>query len=487
MFERLRLLYVYGCFQYDFFTVANDLAPIVLEAALGERFVSCYEGTIPMVDTTGRVETFPASDFKTVYDRVTGPEFRKRTKWRLRSSRGHQSMQFSGNLTDLLGWARMEGLLKGQRNRRLEPILVKIRNRSAHAARPHLLMPTDSARMIRDLAEIINHLWGQSTPGGHLYPAPLRRDVVAIGWDETHTTTMLLRRDQLEASTDKQNWTFIIVRAVQGDPNLWHYDREFESTIYPAEYLWGPGSLEPALAFLSEADPEGDEVTYQDRIFVVAERQGSPEPPRRPEVFLSRPVDDPSRTWHLVRADYPVDAYAHVRSARIPPSAYQALRAALSVVFPTRRPLERLLGRALSDRPELLGHLDFTDTSGKIADVLVDRLADRESEYQRVTVNLMLEVARMDRFPDLDQGPDGAARVESAQTAVAELRRWAEPYTTADSTPCSQDPGPCPGCAVEVLAVGTAAEAAIRIRGLGVTGAEDPEGIRVPVSFPVWL
>jgi transcriptional regulator with XRE-family HTH domain len=315
IFERLRQLYVYGCFQYDFFTVAHDLAPLVLEAALSERFIAQYGGTIPMVDrTTGTVETFQASNFQQVYDQVNGLAFRKRSRWSLQTSDRASSMPFAGNLTDLMDWARMEGLLKGQRNRMLEPVLVRIRNRSAHATGFHLLMPPDAARTIRDIAEIINHLWGHSTPGGRLYSSPLKREPVAIGWNQSRTETGLFARHHLEASEDRRDWTFLIVRAVYEDPNLWHYDREFESTAYPVEYLWGPGDFEAALNFLANTQPSDDEVSYLDRLFVVGELKGTPDPPRRPEVFISLNSDTSARRWHLIKADFPVDAYTHVRN-----------------------------------------------------------------------------------------------------------------------------------------------------------------------------
>ena len=58
---------------------------------------------------------------------------------------------------------------------------VRLRNNVAHP-HYHLAMPPDSARAIRDLAEIINRLWGHPTPGGRLYPAPLTREPMVIAW-----------------------------------------------------------------------------------------------------------------------------------------------------------------------------------------------------------------------------------------------------------------------------------------------------------------
>ena len=88
-------------------------------------------------------------------------------------------MTFSGAMGQLQEWARREALLDGQRSRRLDPVFRSIRNNAAHP-HYHLVMPLNSARTIRDLAEIINRLWGHTTPGGRLYPAPLGRKVLIL-------------------------------------------------------------------------------------------------------------------------------------------------------------------------------------------------------------------------------------------------------------------------------------------------------------------
>jgi hypothetical protein len=120
-------------------------------------------------------------------------------------------------------------------------------------------------------------------------------------------------------------------------------------------------------------------------------------------------------------------------SKRISPGAYQALREALPVVFFYKRPFESYLRMALRDHPELLVGLNFRDVKRYVADELVDRLAQRERRYQQVTLQLMIEVASMERFPDLEKLEDAEARVPEARKAVAELRRWTERYAGAIS------------------------------------------------------
>src|SRR5207247_10902982 len=42
----------------------------------------------------------------------------------------------------------------------VESVIRRMRNRVAHPSSYHLLSPVESARSIRDTAEIINYLWG---------------------------------------------------------------------------------------------------------------------------------------------------------------------------------------------------------------------------------------------------------------------------------------------------------------------------------------
>jgi hypothetical protein len=118
---------------------------------------------------------------------------------------------------------------------------------------------------------------------------------------------------------------------------------------------------------------------------------------------------------------------------RIAPGAYQALREALPVVFWYKKPFESYLRMALRDNPELLVGLNFRDTKRLVADDLVDRMAQREDRYQAITLQLMTEVASMERFHDIEKLEDAEVRLIDARMAVAELKRWTEQYSDAIS------------------------------------------------------
>jgi hypothetical protein len=117
---------------------------------------------------------------------------------------------------------------------------------------------------------------------------------------------------------------------------------------------------------------------------------------------------------------------------RISAQAYQALRDALPAVTWNKRAFESFLRDALREHPELLAGLDFNGvTKRETADRLVDRLAANETAYQGTTIDLMLDIAAMTRFPNVEQikePVDRALRLKQADDAVGRLRIVVAPY-----------------------------------------------------------
>ena len=62
------------------------------------------------------------------------------------------------------------------------------------------------------------------------------------------------------------------------------------------------------------ASLETDEVEHLDRLLAVRVDDTKTYLPLRPEVFAALPTERRTGTWHLLRADFPNDAFAHVRS-----------------------------------------------------------------------------------------------------------------------------------------------------------------------------
>jgi Restriction endonuclease len=118
-----------------------------------------------------------------------------------------------------------------------------------------------------------------------------------------------------------------------------------------------------------------------------------------------------------------------IGSKRIAAGAYDALIEALAVVFWNKVPFERFLRMSLRDHPELLSGLTFSATKRDVAAQLVTVMAQKEGRYQAATVALMLEIAAMDEFPNLERHEDRDTLVANAKAAVAALRKWTTQYS----------------------------------------------------------
>lgn len=312
-FDRVRLMHSYGILLYDLFTITDDLCWIVMEQALRERFIEFYSAGIPIVQAAKQPALFAANRFDDVAQAFWRGGSHYRKGWQLQLPSG-DTMGLPLTLEPLLRWAREAKLLDGQHNRRLQLwVYPKLRNHFAHGAHADRTgIPPDSARSIHDLAEIINRLWGVWTPGGRLYQMPQERTPVVIGWSPDATEKSILWPEQLRTDT-RQDWSYLIVLAVGRPDDLWEFDARYEVTRWPAELLWGPGTRADGIAWLDSTQPQGDQVQYLDRLFAVKVDGAKVYLPQRPEILLGLPAEDRRCHWRLIRADYPPDAWGHMR------------------------------------------------------------------------------------------------------------------------------------------------------------------------------
>lgn len=308
-FERLRELHSYGVLFYDAFTIAGDLTHFVAELALRERFIAYYDHQIPLVNKkTGEERPLAAPAFDAVDDALrTGSH--KKGDWQIGAA-NKDARAFHGSMADLLEWARQSGLLPGQRSRGHDALWVRMRNTAAHPGF-HRYGPVESARSIRNLAELINQLWGAPTPGGRIFPAAHERVVLAIAWREGEVS--LSRPEALAGLDEPDGWTCAVVKAVPDDLHLDAFDAQYERTLYPADLLFGPASITETLDWVGEADFAPDAVEHLDRLFAVQILDGTVSPPRRPDVALGLAPHQRDGEWLLVRADSPLDAYGYGR------------------------------------------------------------------------------------------------------------------------------------------------------------------------------
>ena len=113
-FDRLKAVQRYGLFNYGFFTVAATEANLIIELALGVRFVDEYRLGLPLVDRAGQERALlKPSTFRDVV-LAMGPRGSHphqagsgRQPWVLD---GHPT--FNASFNSLLKWAHSTGLFR---------------------------------------------------------------------------------------------------------------------------------------------------------------------------------------------------------------------------------------------------------------------------------------------------------------------------------------------------------------------------------------
>lgn len=346
-FDVCRQLHVYGYFAWDFFTVAAERVYMTLESALGAKFLEEFPDGVPLAKkgTDERPELHPRN-FWEFHD-----EFRKRYRkgWRV-----ERHPTFDGRLRSLIDWARARGLLHGQTNLVVEDAMLQLRHLGAH---PHAISrfgPEDSAHTIRDVAEIINHLWGHDTPNGRLYPTPPERDIFALQWepDGGRRVTTKERLGMVPANDRGGQW-FLVEAAVCDYEHLLSWNPDIETTPHPTLRIWGPGSWDDALQVLTEYPDSGRapvSLPSRNRVFLVRASEGGFQACRSPEQFRRLPAeehDSPNTYWWIICADQPGDVYwymqAHVTASSDPEGAKRRFAVEKIGVFATWQEALRVL------------------------------------------------------------------------------------------------------------------------------------------------
>jgi hypothetical protein len=322
-FERVRRVFLHGLLDYDLFTAAYSIGHLVLEGALRARFVSYYDGAIPVV-RNGVEDTLVVSTFADYHGALAAAR-RRREKLRLR---GTPDEGLPRSYPDLYQWARRRELLIGQRNVGVLGSIVRLRNYVAHPEGHMVDTPPNVFRFLRDVAEIINRLWGHDTDGGRLFPKPIpRRARVAALAPDGQAAVTFGSLAQLRTESDHRDWTCAVFLAA-ADEELVDFDFRapgrqrfahipgFQMTNYPVELLWGPGSWNDLIQVVDGFSDEapGDKVTFLDRTFYVrVTRNGRIEYPRDRSDVLAVDLTDESAVWYVLRADFPADAFVAVR------------------------------------------------------------------------------------------------------------------------------------------------------------------------------
>lgn len=305
-FDRICGVHKLGLLDYQMFTVAWQLCLLMVEYALGARFVAFYEGSVPFL--VGKDEArIGAIRYSQVKEVLGGPLKKKKP-----SLPPPYSGHFQGSPSALFSWARTHGLLDGQRARFLERVWIEQRNFVAHPDSRLVLTPVDSAREIRYIAELINRLWGESTNDGHIYPGSVTREV-AVQIRHSGVSISAGPVDAFRNGHHDVEGVAVVIRADRRDYMTLDPSSTFETTSFPAEVLWESGTVNEAIAWFDAEKPLSDSVPWIDREFAIrVTPDGSVDRARS----IQSAVSSESATegvWHVVRADLPSDAVAHVR------------------------------------------------------------------------------------------------------------------------------------------------------------------------------
>ena len=119
--------------------------------------------------------------------------------------------------------------------------------------------------------------------------------------------------DNFPVTQEHDDWTYVLVRAVLHDQGLMRFDAQYETTAYPCELLWGPGTWQDAAAWLKDEQPTADETETLDRPFLLQYHESRLYLPRSPDVAAGLTENEQQGIWYLVQADSPIDAFGHTR------------------------------------------------------------------------------------------------------------------------------------------------------------------------------
>jgi hypothetical protein len=177
--------------------------------------------------------------------------------------------------------------LPGSSTRHVDHALGELRNYAAHQEGRAVHGPPDSARTVRDVAEVINTLWGHRVPGGRLFPAPVERvpRVASIARGGRGAAEMGLHHvhDLDPVEQDADFGVFLAAVAEQlterrGDDWAFAHRPGLQWTIYPCEQIWIGDYAGLVRAIESGTFTDlGDRVEHLDRLFFVRRRDGQTE------------------------------------------------------------------------------------------------------------------------------------------------------------------------------------------------------------------
>lgn len=161
IYARAKDLYVFAYFRYDFFTVAEHLATLALEAAIKHRYCQTLSSTVTLQTDTGERLVLRDPD----YERI----------WRIKKEKCKRNLivndeRFPATMPRLLVWLMTKGILTKWERKRCD-YYVGLRNLFSHPTYAPIDMPGNSFSALAEIARLINHLFHRSAiPGSRPTP-----------------------------------------------------------------------------------------------------------------------------------------------------------------------------------------------------------------------------------------------------------------------------------------------------------------------------
>lgn len=119
---------------------------------------------------------------------------------------------------------------------------------------------------------------------------------------------------------------------------------------------------------------------------------------------------------------------------RVSANAISGLKDALTAAFWFKRDLYSYAKAAVGGEPVFLAGIDWTSPDQYKRDsvnLFVDGLVREQDEHQDLLLALLVDVAAMDDFPQLQRVDDPEPKIAAARSAVARLRAVVQPYEQA--------------------------------------------------------
>lgn len=159
IFKRAKDLYIFAFFRYEFFTVAEHLAALALEAAIKRRYCQTLGSTVTLQTDAGEQLVLRDPDYERIW------RIMKDMKEKSRRNLMVNGEQFPATMPHLLDWLVSKGILTKWERKRCD-FYRGLRNFFSHPTYAPIDLPGNSFSALAEIALRINSLFHRSVIAG---------------------------------------------------------------------------------------------------------------------------------------------------------------------------------------------------------------------------------------------------------------------------------------------------------------------------------